>query len=95
MSWWKRGIVYQIYPRSFCDTSGNGIGDLEGVRRHLDHLEWLGPLVTTLGLPDDGLRSALLATAEALAGNSPEAEALLARCADNLGSDDSDQPTSV
>jgi methanogenic corrinoid protein MtbC1 len=60
-----------------------------------DHLEWLDPLVATIGLPDDGLRSALLATAEALAGNSPKAEALLARCADDLGSDDSDQPTAV
>jgi alpha-glucosidase len=35
-------VVYQIYPRSFCDTTGNGIGDLDGVRRHLDHLRWLG-----------------------------------------------------
>jgi len=40
--WWEPAVVYQIYPRSFCDTSGNGIGDLEGVRRHLDHLAWLG-----------------------------------------------------
>jgi alpha-glucosidase len=40
--WWETAVVYQIYPRSFCDTSGNGIGDLEGVRRHLDHLAWLG-----------------------------------------------------
>ncbi len=40
--WWKSAVVYQIYPRSFCDTSGNGVGDLEGIRRHLDHLAWLG-----------------------------------------------------
>src|SRR6202011_910913 len=40
--WWETAVVYQIYPRSFCDTTGNGIGDLEGVRRHLDHLSWLG-----------------------------------------------------
>jgi alpha-glucosidase len=33
--------VYQIYPRSFCDTSGNGVGDLAGIRAHLDHLAWL------------------------------------------------------
>jgi alpha-glucosidase len=40
--WWQTGVVYQIYPRSFCDTSGDGVGDLEGVRRRLDHLVWLG-----------------------------------------------------
>jgi len=40
--WWKSAVVYQIYPRSFCDMTGNGIGDLEGIRRHLDHLQWLG-----------------------------------------------------
>ncbi|MDZ7731718.1 MAG: alpha-amylase family glycosyl hydrolase [Acidimicrobiia bacterium] len=34
--------MYQIYPRSFCDTTGDGVGDLGGVRRHLDHLAWLG-----------------------------------------------------
>jgi alpha-glucosidase len=40
--WWKTGVVYQIYPRSFADTNGDGIGDLEGIRRRLDHIEWLG-----------------------------------------------------
>lgn len=40
--WWKSAVVYQIYPRSFADSSGDGIGDLEGVRQRLDHLEWLG-----------------------------------------------------
>ena len=35
-------MVYQIYPRSFADADGDGVGDLEGVRRRLDHLEWLG-----------------------------------------------------
>jgi alpha-glucosidase len=40
--WWKHGVVYQIYPRSFQDTNGDGVGDLEGVRRRLDHLAWLG-----------------------------------------------------
>jgi alpha-glucosidase len=40
--WWKRGVVYQIYPRSFLDTDGDGVGDLEGIRRKLDHLAWLG-----------------------------------------------------
>lgn len=41
-AWWKRGIIYQIYPRSFQDSNGDGIGDLEGVRRRLDYLAWLG-----------------------------------------------------
>lgn len=40
--WWKTAVVYQIYPRSFADSDGDGVGDLEGVRRHLDHLAWLG-----------------------------------------------------
>jgi alpha-glucosidase len=40
--WWQSAVVYQIYPRSFCDTNGDGVGDLEGIRRHLDHLVWLG-----------------------------------------------------
>jgi alpha-glucosidase len=40
--WWRSGVVYQIYPRSFLDTDGDGVGDLEGVRRKLDHLAWLG-----------------------------------------------------
>ena len=40
--WWKRGIVYQIYPRSFQDSNGDGIGDLEGIRSRLDYLVRLG-----------------------------------------------------
>ncbi len=40
--WWQSAVVYQIYPRSFADTDGDGVGDLQGVRAHLDHLAWLG-----------------------------------------------------
>jgi alpha-glucosidase len=40
--WWRDGVVYQIYPRSYQDTGGDGVGDLEGIRRRLDHLAWLG-----------------------------------------------------
>lgn len=42
MTWWSGAIGYEIYPRSFADSSGDGVGDLEGIRRHLDHLTWLG-----------------------------------------------------
>ena len=41
-SWWRSGVLYQIYPRSFADADGDGHGDLEGVIQHLDHLAWLG-----------------------------------------------------
>jgi alpha-glucosidase len=40
--WWRAGVLYQIYPRSFADTNGDGQGDLQGVIDHLDHLAWLG-----------------------------------------------------
>ena len=40
--WWRSAVVYQVYPRSFADATGDGIGDLQGVIQHLDHLEALG-----------------------------------------------------
>lgn len=49
--WWQRGVIYQIYPRSFADTNGDGIGDLRGITSRLDYLSgvlgvdalWLSP----------------------------------------------------
>ncbi|MDA0129283.1 alpha-glucosidase [Vibrio sp. MarTm2] len=40
--WWHNSVVYQIYPRSFCDSNGDGIGDLQGIISKLDYLEQLG-----------------------------------------------------
>jgi alpha-glucosidase len=60
--WWQRGVVYQIYPRSFADSDGDGMGDLPGIIEHLDHLGpdglgvdaiWLSPIYPSPGL-DNG-----------------------------------------
>jgi len=40
--WWRRGVIYQIYPRSFQDSNGDGIGDIRGIIDRLDYLVWLG-----------------------------------------------------
>jgi alpha-glucosidase len=56
--WWRRGVVYQVYPRSFADADGNGVGDLKGIVDHLDHLGpdglgidaiWLSPIYPSPG----------------------------------------------
>jgi alpha-glucosidase len=54
LPWWKKGVIYQIYPRSFNDTSGNGIGDLKGISKKIPYLSslgvdaiWLSPIFTS------------------------------------------------
>jgi alpha-glucosidase len=42
LDWWKSAVIYEIYPRSFADTNGDGIGDLNGITEHLDYLKDLG-----------------------------------------------------
>ena len=41
-AWWERGVVYQVYPRSFQDSDGDGVGDLAGIERRLDYIAGLG-----------------------------------------------------
>ncbi|MEM1003052.1 MAG: alpha-amylase family glycosyl hydrolase, partial [Bacteroidota bacterium] len=41
-NWWKEGVIYQIYPRSFKDSNGDGVGDLRGIISELDYLQSLG-----------------------------------------------------
>ena len=40
--WWRHAVVYQIYPRSFADANGDGVGDIAGIRAKLPHLAALG-----------------------------------------------------
>lgn len=42
LPWWQNGVIYQIYPKSFQDSTGNGIGDIAGITARLDYLQQLG-----------------------------------------------------
>ena len=41
-SWWHGAVIYQIYPRSFCDSNADGVGDLAGILEKLDYVAYLG-----------------------------------------------------
>ena len=55
--WWKKAVVYQVYPKSFCDSNGDGLGDLNGIRSKLPYLADLGAVVQPhLQVPSGGQR---------------------------------------
>lgn len=82
--WWRRGVIYQVYPRSFQDTNGDGVGDLAGVERRLDHIVglgvdaiWLSPIFPS-PMADFGYDVADYTGIEPLFGDLPAFDRLLA-----------------
>ena len=69
--WWSNAVVYQIYPRSFQDTNGDGFGDLKGITSRLDYLAdlgvdvlWLSPVYkTTTAMTFPTIRTLILCSA--------------------------------
>ena len=83
--WWRHAVIYQVYPRSFADASGDGIGDLPGVTAHLDHLVelgvdaiWLSPFYRS-PQADAGYDVADYRDVDPLFGSLADADALIAR----------------
>ncbi len=83
--WWRGAVVYQIYPRSFCDSNGDGVGDLKGVIDKLDHVAslgcdaiWLSPFFTS-PMKDYGYDVADYRGVDPLFGSEAEADALIAK----------------
>ena len=55
--WWHGAVIYHVYPRSFADSNGDGIGDLPGITAHMDHVAslgvdavWISPFFPSLGI---------------------------------------------
>ncbi|WP_296611136.1 alpha-glucosidase [Sphingomonas sp.] len=83
--WWRGAAIYQIYPRSFADTNGDGIGDLPGITAHLDHVAslgvdaiWLSPFFTSPML-DFGYDVADYCDVDPIFGTLDDFDALVAR----------------
>jgi alpha-glucosidase len=81
--WWKRAVIYQVYPRSFQDSDGDGIGDLNGVRSRLDHLVdlgvdalWLSPIYPS-PLADFGYDASDYTAVDPVFGDLDDFDALL------------------
>lgn len=81
--WWREGVLYQIYPRSFCDRSGDGVGDLAGIFEKLDYVEslgvsgvWLNPIYPS-PMEDGGYDVAEYCDIDPVFGNLSQFDALL------------------
>jgi len=83
--WWRGAVIYQIYPRSFADSNGDGIGDLAGITAHLDYVAalgvdcvWLSPFFTS-PMRDFGYDVADFCDVDPIFGNLGDFDALIAR----------------
>ncbi len=86
--WWKSAVVYQIYPRSFMDSDGDGIGDLPGIAARLDHLQllrvdvlWLSPVYCS-PMDDNGYDISDYQDVDPLFGTLADLDALIEACHD-------------
>ena len=89
LPWWKKGVIYQIYPRSFNDTSGNGIGDLKGISKKISYLSslgvdalWLSPIFTS-PMKDMGYDVSNYTDIDPLFGNILDFEKLIKKAKEN------------
>ena len=85
-AWWKQAVFYQVYPRSFADSDGDGVGDLGGVLEHLDHLSslgvdclWLNPIFASPNA-DNGYDISDYRAVDPRMGTLDQLDALIAGC---------------